>query len=386
MRDNDRVSAILPAYNEENLIGDVLAALRETPEIARIIVVDDGSSDGTSAVVRAAMQSDPRLELIVHEQNRGKGQAVFTGRRVTSSPILLLLDSDLIGLRPDHVRDLIAPVVSGTADMSLGLFWKGEVLGDISHWGMPWQTGQRCLLASLLDAVDREAAQGYGLEMALTVAGILRRAKACKVPPTELRHPHAEFHRWPYGFGWKLRMQIQMLRGWTRAGGWGALWSTLRQPKRSTRVLTGERIGAQGDLRLGCSAVILDPQGRVLLTRRADNGQWCLPGGAMEPGETVSEACEREVLEETGLQVRVTRLVGVYSNRDALVEYPDGNRFQIVVLNFEAEVLAGTMTLSDETTEIGFFTSEQIKGMDIIGRQAERIADTLQPPGPVLVK
>ena len=383
----NHVCAILPAFNEEKRIGGVLAALRDTPGIDRIIVVDDGSADGTADAVRAAMPSDPRLKLIQHEQNRGKGQAVFTGRDAAGEPILLLLDSDLIGLQPGHIRDLIEPVTSGAVDMTLGLFWKGEPVGDLSHWGLPWQTGQRCLRARLLDGIDRQAAQGYGLEMALTVAGMEQRARVRNVRLLGLRHPHAELHRWPHGFVWKLRMQLQMLRGWNRAGGWRALWKVLRQPGHPTRVLTGERIGRQGQLRLGCSAVIFDARReKLLLTRRSDNGQWCLPGGAMEAGESAQEACEREVLEETGLRVRACRLIGVYSNRDTLVEYPDGNRFQIVVLNFEAELLSGEPTLSNETTAIGFFTPAEIEAMDIIGHQGERIRDALQPAGPVLVK
>ena len=70
-----------------------------------------------------------------------------------------------------------------------------------------------------------------------------------------------------------------------------------------TQILYGERIGKQGKIRLGCSAAIFDEHGRILLTRRADNGQWCLPGGGMESGESAAEACEREVLEETGLSL-----------------------------------------------------------------------------------
>ena len=86
-----------------------------------------------------------------------------------------------------------------------------------------------------------------------------------------------------------------------------------------TQILYGERISKQGKIRLGCSAAMFDEHGRILLTRRADNGQWCLPGGGMEPGESAAEACEREVLEETGLSVRVRRLVGVYSHSDQLI-------------------------------------------------------------------
>jgi ADP-ribose pyrophosphatase YjhB (NUDIX family) len=102
-----------------------------------------------------------------------------------------------------------------------------------------------------------------------------------------------------------------------------------------TRISYGDRLGKNGKIRLGCSAVILDEnRQKVLLTRRSDNGQWCLPSGGVEAGESVAEACEREVWEETRLRVRADRLVGVYSDPNYLIEYDDGNRFQVVALNF----------------------------------------------------
>jgi 8-oxo-dGTP pyrophosphatase MutT (NUDIX family) len=73
-----------------------------------------------------------------------------------------------------------------------------------------------------------------------------------------------------------------------------------------TQILYGDRIGRKGNIRLGCSAVLFDAnREKILLTRRADNGQWCLPSGGVEPGESVTEACFRETWEETGLKVRV---------------------------------------------------------------------------------
>ena len=102
-----------------------------------------------------------------------------------------------------------------------------------------------------------------------------------------------------------------------------------------TQVLYGQRLGREGKIRFGCSAVIFDEaRTKVLLTRRTDNGLWGVPGGAMESGESVVEACEREVFEETGLKVHAKRLVGVYSNPDQLVIYPDGTKVQIVALGF----------------------------------------------------
>jgi 8-oxo-dGTP pyrophosphatase MutT (NUDIX family) len=144
-----------------------------------------------------------------------------------------------------------------------------------------------------------------------------------------------------------------------------------------TQILYGDRIGVQGKLRLGCSAAIFDEQRRVLLTKRRDNGQWCLPSGGAEPGESVAEACEREVLEETGLSVKVKRFVGVYSHPDQLTVYSETDKFQIVALHFEAEIVGGKLGLSDETSDYGYFTMEEIEGLEILGRHKERILDTL---------
>ena len=97
----------------------------------------------------------------------------------------------------------------------------------------------------------------------------------------------------------------------------------------------------------------------------------------MEPGESISETCLREVLEETGLEVEVLRIIGVYSNRDLLVEYPDGNKFQIVVVSFEVEAKGGELRLSNETTDYGYFSWQEIQNMDLLGHHKDRIADAL---------
>jgi ADP-ribose pyrophosphatase YjhB (NUDIX family) len=145
-----------------------------------------------------------------------------------------------------------------------------------------------------------------------------------------------------------------------------------------TQVLFGNRLGKQGRIRLGSSAVIFDgSRKKVLLTRRTDNGLWCLPGGATDPGESVAEGCEREVLEETGLGVRVTRLVGVYSDPDQLVIYPDGNKVHVVALSFEAEIISGELGLSNETTNAGFFTVSEMETMPMLGNHKRRVEDAL---------
>ncbi|HAX70727.1 MAG TPA: NUDIX domain-containing protein [Anaerolineales bacterium] len=146
-----------------------------------------------------------------------------------------------------------------------------------------------------------------------------------------------------------------------------------------TQVVYGPRLGKEGQLRVGCSAVIFDKtREKVLLTQRADNGHWCLPGGHMESGESAAEACEREVWEETGLKVRAMRLLGVYSNPDQLVIYEDGNKAFFVVLNFEVQVLEGKVGLSDETTDFGWFSLSEMASMRIHANHQMRVEDALR--------
>ena len=142
------------------------------------------------------------------------------------------------------------------------------------------------------------------------------------------------------------------------------------------KIIHGERISKLGKLLVGSSAIILDPtREKVLLTRRSDNGRWCLPGGQMEVGESAAETCQREVWEETGLHVRIGRLIGIYTNPDRLLEYGDGNRFHLVSFSFEAEVLHGELALSNETTEFGYYSPDEIKQLDLMEHHRERITD-----------
>lgn len=146
-----------------------------------------------------------------------------------------------------------------------------------------------------------------------------------------------------------------------------------------TQVHRGYRITKGAILRTGASAVIFNgDRSKVLLTRRADNGLWCIPGGRVESGETVTEACIREVWEETGLRADVIRLAGVYSNRDLLVEYADGKRVQFIVLNFEVKITGGSLSISDETTDIGFFPLPEVEEMSLLGNHKDRIWHTHQ--------
>ena len=109
-------------------------------------------------------------------------------------------------------------------------------------------------------------------------------------------------------------------------------------------------------VRPSVSAVIFDQRGRLLLQQRSDGGQWGLPGGSVEIGESLAEAARREVLEETGLVVVVRRLIGVYSEPALqVVRYPTGHVWHYVNVCFECSVKSGALTTCDETLALEYF-------------------------------
>lgn len=99
--------------------------------------------------------------------------------------------------------------------------------------------------------------------------------------------------------------------------------------------LTGIPPAPTLQVRAGVAAIVQDAQGRVLLHRRRVGGGWAPPSGHVEPGESLQQALRREILEETGLAIRDSKLVGVYSDPDfQLVDFPDGSRVQFVTALF----------------------------------------------------
>jgi 8-oxo-dGTP pyrophosphatase MutT (NUDIX family) len=154
------------------------------------------------------------------------------------------------------------------------------------------------------------------------------------------------------------------------------------------RVVSGDRIGKQARLAVGCSATIFDAgRQKVLLTRRMDNGTWCVPGGYMEPGESLTEACIREVWEETGLQVEVARLVSIYTHPHRILAYPDGNQLQLVVLHFEAIPIGGTLTtLTNETTAAAYFAPSEIEALEMSPLDRIRTLDALEQRATTIIR
>jgi glycosyltransferase involved in cell wall biosynthesis len=215
MVNNHKLSLIIPVYNEEAKIQGVIQPARQLDEISEIIIIDDGSDDATVAKVEEEIKLDSRIRLICHPQNLGKGQAVFTGWQAAHGTYLILLDGDLLGLKPENIRHLYQPVIEEEMDMTVGVFRNGYWRTDISQKLAPWLSGQRCLRYPLLSELSLEAAAGYGIETALTVAAQTKGWQYKYVPLDGVWHIPIEDRRGGFGgVGAKSKMYLQIIRAW----------------------------------------------------------------------------------------------------------------------------------------------------------------------------
>jgi ADP-ribose pyrophosphatase YjhB (NUDIX family) len=118
-------------------------------------------------------------------------------------------------------------------------------------------------------------------------------------------------------------------------------------------------------IRVAVSAFVLDDADRLLMIRRTDNDLYALPGGGQEVGETVAEAVVREVSEETGIDVTVTGLIGIYSNPAHVIAYDDGEVRQEFSICFRATRTGGKPRTSKESSEVEWVTRERLDELDI---------------------
>jgi len=185
------ISAIIPAYNEAERIGATIQGIRQIKEVDEILVVDDGSTDGTSQAAETAGATVIRMDV-----NQGKGAALDKGASIAHSDILLLLDADL-GSSSSQANALLEPVTSGHADMTIASFpvipGKGGGIGMVvrlARWGICRATGANVFSPlSGQRAMRREVweklggfERGFGAEVALTIDALRWGFKVVEVP------------------------------------------------------------------------------------------------------------------------------------------------------------------------------------------------------------
>lgn len=124
-----KLSIVIPIYNERNTLRDILAKVQATPYDKEILLVDDGSTDGTREILKEIeAEGDPSIRVILHEVNQGKGAALRTGFQSVTGDIVLIQDADL-EYTPDDYPALLKPLTEGKADVVYG----SRFLGGGAH-------------------------------------------------------------------------------------------------------------------------------------------------------------------------------------------------------------------------------------------------------------
>lgn len=158
-----KVAVIIPAFNEEGRIARVLAAVSEAKNVHEIIVVCDGGTDGTPTVAR----SFPNVKVVELHFNLGKGGAMCMGVASTDADIVAFFDADLVGLKPEHVDKLIAPVITGLCGMSIGVFRGGKFWSDSAQRLSPYLSGQRVMHRMFFESIPYLSEIRMGVEVTL---------------------------------------------------------------------------------------------------------------------------------------------------------------------------------------------------------------------------
>ena len=155
------LSVVVPAFNEAATIAKVIQTVFAQSLVQEVIVVDDGSTDGTSAAVQSLAQSNERIKLFRHDHNQGKGAALRTGFARATAPVVIVQDADL-EYDPKEFPVLLDPILTGKADVVFGSRFTGSGAHRVLYY---WHfVGNRmlttlCNMATNLNLTDMEA--GY---------------------------------------------------------------------------------------------------------------------------------------------------------------------------------------------------------------------------------
>jgi len=125
------LSVVMPVFNEVSTIEKIVKKVVEQPVVKELIIVDDGSTDGTRDVIKK-LSSDSRIKIFFHNKNRGKGAALSTGIKHCTGDYVIFQDADL-EYHPEEYPNLLAPIIRGDADVVYGSRFKGAGRAFLFH-------------------------------------------------------------------------------------------------------------------------------------------------------------------------------------------------------------------------------------------------------------
>jgi polyisoprenyl-phosphate glycosyltransferase len=236
-----RVTVIVPAYNEEARIGAVICAASSAPAVNEVIVVSDGSTDKTAEV---AKECGVRFEIL--PRNVGKGGAMLHGAKCAAgADIIVFLDADLIGLKPQHIEALVQPVVSGSYAMAIGQFIGGRGVTDLAQLLVKCISGQRAIGRELFLSIPAVDEVGYGVEMLITLHVSGQKLDTKVVTLRGVTHPMKEEK---LGF---LRGVIARARMYWQMGKFWVFYSFRGRPPRTSSPHSLSNICDDGNIIVG---------------------------------------------------------------------------------------------------------------------------------------
>lgn len=129
------LTAVMPVYNEAATVAEVIRLVLAQRPVQQLVIVDDCSRDGTWDKLQPIAQNEPRIKLVRHEVNQGKGAALRTGIAQATAPIVIIQDADM-EYDPSEYHLLLAPILSGKADMVFGSRFLGSPHGHrvLYYW------------------------------------------------------------------------------------------------------------------------------------------------------------------------------------------------------------------------------------------------------------
>jgi glycosyltransferase involved in cell wall biosynthesis len=193
-----KLSVVIPVFNEKYTIAEIVRKVRATRLASEIILVDDGSTDGTREILKS-LEPTPELTVLYHEKNRGKGAALRTGFQKAAGDVILIQDADL-EYNPAEYPSLLEPIECGQADVVYGSRFLGSKRRVTMFWHMianqlltlatnvlynsilsDMETGYKVFRADLLRSV-RLRANRFDFEPEITAKMLKRKARLFEVP------------------------------------------------------------------------------------------------------------------------------------------------------------------------------------------------------------